>query len=74
MVLLAKDENFEFEAPTLQSQVSCADEIIASYRFVPLSIPEGTTMSDFLMYESSNHTFIAKPLYDLSMLKKAISG
>ena len=74
MVLLAKDENFEFEAPTLQSQVSCADEIIASYSFVPLIIPEGTSISDFLVYEASKHIFIAKPLFDLSMLKKAISG
>ena len=75
VVLLAKDENFEFEAPTLQSQVSCAGEITASYRFVPISIPEETKMSDFLEYEASDpHTFIAKPMFDLSMLNKAISG
>ena len=73
-VYLAQSENQEFKAPILESRVSCAGDIAASYYFVPLSVPEGTTMSDFLEYEASNHTFIAKPLFDLSMLNKAISG
>ena len=51
----------------------CAGNVTAFYRFVPLSIPKDTKMSDFLVYEASNHTFIAKPLFDLSMLSKAIS-
>ena len=31
-------------------------------------------MSDFLVYEATNHTFIATPQFDLSMLNRAISG
>ena len=49
-VVIGREEAIEFSAPILESRAACGGAVTASYKFEPLSLPEGSTLGDFIVY------------------------
>ena len=60
-MVLASNDVINIEAPNLGSAMACADEIESTYSFEALSIPDGTLITDYMIYHTSNHTIDILP-------------
>lgn len=73
-VVIGDTEVINVAAPGIKGSASCSDYVDATYSFVALSVPDGASLSDFIIYNAENHTFDFMAQDTVALLGTAVSG